>query len=245
MIQTQQGIDPQKTAQQTETKDFQIFVEWFYTVQAFASQRTTGKQKRFNQLLTQSSGWLFLQFLQFSTLGTIIKSPLSGTKQATGILAGHNGKPSQRMASITKAGVSQLQLSPPNTANFKAPKHSIPYTRTLLERPRNAFWQQKNLRRQTKWGLLIRKFESPAYSTPRCPGCFNSPTSHAQFLPCKLFVKVVWFWWIVLNPKMQRVWRSNCTCRDFKWGKKVYSCCSLANKAEQSPHHPTTQETQN
>lgn len=84
-------------AQQIETKDFQIF----YTMQAFASQRTTGKQKQFNQLSTQSSSWLFPQF---STLGTFIKSPPSlraaRTKQGTGILAGHNGNPSQRMAGI-------------------------------------------------------------------------------------------------------------------------------------------------
>lgn len=43
---------------------------------------------------------------------------------------------------------------------------------------------------------------------------------------------------------MQRVWRSNCTGRDWKWGKKVYTCCSLA-KAGQSPHHLPTPKTQN
>lgn len=82
---------------------------------------------------------------------------------------------------------------------------------------------EKHLRRQTKWALLIRKLKSPACSTPMCLRCLKSPISHAQFLPCELFVKVVGFWRVVLNAKMQRVRRSNCTCR-FEMGKKgLYS----------------------
>lgn len=128
--------DLQKIAQQIETKDFQIFVEWLYAMQTFALQRTMGKQKWFNQLSTQSSSWLFPQFF---TLGTIIKSPPSvrpgGTKQGTGILAGHNGNPSQRMAGVCSFPHPTLSFF----ASFQTPEHSIS---TALERPMNAFWQQ-------------------------------------------------------------------------------------------------------
>lgn len=156
---------------------------------------------------------------------------------------------------VLRAGVPQLKLSPPNTAflcQLQSTKTAFPTCNMFLERPMNAFWQQikemmllrKHLRRQTKWPHLIGKLASPAPSTPMCLKYLNSPVSHTQFLPCKLFVQVVRLWRIVLNSEMQRVWRSNCTCRDFEWGKKVYTRCCPA-KAEQLPHHPTTQETQN
>lgn len=159
---------------------------------------------------------------------------------------------------LSSAGVSQLQLSPPNAAFFcqlqSTKTQHLLHTTTLGEAPECflaankkddvSLTAGKHQRRQTKWPLLIRKLKSPAYSTPMCLRCLHYPVRHAQFLPGKLLVKVVRLWWIVLNSKMQRVRRSNCTGTDCKWGKKVYTRCSPA-KAEQSPHLPTTQETQN
>lgn len=134
---------------------------------------------------------------------------------------------------LSKAGVSQLQLSPPNSAllcqlQSTRTQHLL-HTNMLgcfpaaTKKHYISLTVEKHLRRQTKWALLIRKLKSPACSTPMCLRCLKSPISHAQFLPCELFVKVVGFWRVVLNAKMQRVRRSNCTCR-FEMGKKgLYS----------------------
>lgn len=108
-----------------------------------------GKWKRFNQLLTKNSSCLFAQFCGFCT---IIKSPASlrarGAKQSTGILAGHNGKSSQRYG---RCHWCKEQLSPscssphptlPFFANFKALEHGTSYRLKHLESPMNGFGQQ-------------------------------------------------------------------------------------------------------
>lgn len=145
-------------------------------MQAFASQRTSGKQKRFNQLLTLSSSWLFPQF---STLGTIIKSPLSGTKQAIGILARHNGKPSQRMAGIKSrclpvAGLptQHCQLQSTKTQHVAAYKnHDV------------SLMVGKHLRRQTKWPLLIKKAGITCLQYPHVPWMSQFPSAkHSSYL---------------------------------------------------------------
>lgn len=96
MLQTQQGTGPQKTTQQIERKYFQIFVVTLYNAGFYFTENHRESEAIPSTVNPELRA-------QSSTLGTIIKTLPSfragGTKQGTGILAGHNGKSSQEQVS--------------------------------------------------------------------------------------------------------------------------------------------------
>lgn len=143
MLQTQQGTGPQKTTQQIERKYFQIFVVTLYNAGFYFTENHRESEAIPSTVNPELRA-------QSSTLGTIIK-PLpsfraGGTKQGTGILAGHNGKSSQRMAGIKSRCLPAAALPTQHCLSLpirKAPKHSISYTPTHLERPTNTMSANK------------------------------------------------------------------------------------------------------